>query len=185
MIPLTARQRQALRDGAKVLTFVEMGHPNGTLYLTSSPYPLTVAGQTWIGAGRVGTVAGISWSFNARIGQVSLTMAYVPTDELDVADTDLKGYTATIYQGIVTETDRLVDDLIEREFLDLDHQRAEVQDDGHASISVIGSTQWWTLENPIRRRWSPEEQRKVYGATDTGMDGLAELEDYETSWTPT
>ena len=68
---LTADQKAALRDPrSRVVNLVEMGHPDGTLYLWSGTGTLTHDGQDYIGCGLFGAITGIEQGWEPRISQV-------------------------------------------------------------------------------------------------------------------
>lgn len=185
MRSLTARQKAALRDpNARVVNLVEMGHPDGTLYLWSGVGNLSFGGNTYTGCGLFGAITGFEQGADPRINQIGFVVAGAPGDALGVMDRDLKGYQAVIYQALLSEDDRVIDGLMEVDTVDLDTQNASAQDDGSFTITVYGQSGFWQLEKASLLIWSAETQKAEYPG-DTGMDALTDLEDLEVTWTPT
>lgn len=185
MRSLTARQKAALRDPkTRVANFLQLGHPDGTVYAWSGTGQLTHDGVEWTGCGLVGAITGIEQGMDPRINSVGFVLAGVPGDVLNVTVTDLKGYQATIYWGILTADDEVIDDLLQIDVVDLDTQDTAAADDGTYTIVVRGQSGFWQLERASRATWSPESQKAVY-PDDTGMDALHTLEDLIVTWTKT
>lgn len=185
MRSLTARQKKALRDpNARVVNFVEMGHPDGTIYLWSGVGDLEYDGQTWMGCGLIGTITGIEHGWDPRVSRIGFAVGGVSGDVLDVMDRDLKGYEATIYIALLTPEDKVVDGLLTVDVVDLDYQESQADEEGTWTIVVVGQSGFWQLENPSLLLWSPEQQKADYPG-DTGMDALSVLEDLEVTWTRT
>lgn len=185
MRSLTARQKAALRDPkTRIVNLVEMGHPNGTLYLWTGTGTLEHDGKSWIGCGLFGAITGVEQGSDPRINKVGFVAAGAPADALDLMTEDLKGFQATISMALLTPDDRVIDDLLPVDVVDLDTQSSEAADDGTFTISVNGQSAFWQLERPSMAVWSSETQKAVY-ADDTGMDALPELEDLEVTWTQT
>ncbi len=183
MRSLTARQKAALSDPAvHLVNMVEMGHPNGTLYLHSGVGVIDYGGQEWQGCGLFGIITGLEQGSDPRINNVGFAVGGVPGDVLDVSDRDLKGYQSTIYQALLTPDGRVIDGLITVDVVDLDYQETTADEEGTFTIVVTGQSGFWQLENPSLLLWSPEQQQADYPG-DTGMDALHELEDLEVTWT--
>lgn len=185
MRALTPRQKAALRrPDARVATFVEFGHPSGTVYAWSGSGVIEHDGHEWLGAGLVAGITGLGTTVEPSVSQIATVLTGVPGDTLGVADADLKGYVEIVYLGVLSADDRVIDDLLTVDVIDLDTQEARADDDGAFTVVATGQSGFWQLENPTRLLWSPE-QGKADNPGDTGFDALAELEDREVSWTRT
>ena len=187
MRELTARQKLALRQpGTRMATFVELGHPDGTIYVWSGSGIVDHDGHEWLGVGLIAGISGVGSSAEPRVSQVVSVLTGVPGDALDVTTTELKGYTEIAYHAIMRPDDRIVDHLHVAETVDLDTQDVQAADDGSFTISVNGQAGFWQLEHASMRLWSPEQARADYpDGSDTGFDALHQLENLEVSWTRT
>lgn len=187
MRQLTARQKLALRmPGTRLAVFVKMEHPDGTVYAWSGSGIIDHDGQAWLGCGLIAGVSGVGSSTEPQVSQVGLVLTGVPADLLNVTDTDLKGYVATLYHAIMTPDDRIVGGLEVADVVDLDYQDVSASEDGSFTIAVIGQSGFWQLENASMRLWSPEQARADYpDGSDTGFDALHEMENLEIPWTRT
>lgn len=187
MRDLTARQKAALRTtGNTVATLVAMDLPDGTLYAWSGTGILDHGGHEWLGAGLVAGVTGVQSSTEPSVSNIGFVLTGVPSDALQVATEDLKGYTATCYHAIMTPDRRVIDDALVGDIADLNYQESQGTDDGTFTTVVMGQSGFWQLENASNRLWTPEQARADYpDGSDTGFDLLAELEDYEVTWTRT
>lgn len=184
MLPLTVRQKNLLRSRqATVALFMESGHPDGTFYVWAGSGNVTEDGQEWLGCGLIAGISGMESSAEPSVSEVSMILTGVPGDVLNVSDTSLKGYQATIYHGIMREG-RVIDGLIQRDIIDLDTQTSRGEEDGSFTIVVTGQSGYHQLEHASRLLWSPERQKSRY-PTDVGLDGLAALEDKRVDWTRT
>ena len=110
MLPLTPRQRAALEDPrTRAAVFVEMEHPDRTLYLWSGSGIIEFRGREWFGCGLVAGISGIEGSTDPRVSQITFVLTGVPGDILGVADVDLKDRTAIVYRGLLRPDDSVVD----------------------------------------------------------------------------
>lgn len=180
---LSADQQAALRKpGHRVATFLRMDHPDGEVRVWTGTGVIDHGGDDWLGCGQIAAINGVGSSSEPSVSAVTMTLSGVPADALSVAETDLKGRQAVIYHGILTPADRVIDDLLVADVVDMDRQETSVADDGTYTVVVHGQSGFWQLERPSNLLWSAEEQKKIY-PDDTGFDALATLEDLEVMWT--
>ena len=166
---------------------VEIPFDSGTVRLWNGVGPLTALGETWTGAGRLGSISPIRETQSTVATGLKLQLAIVPTDEVpDAPDAflnivlaeDFQGRPVTVYQAMVDpDSGALIDDPFPRfgGYLDV-AEDSELP--GAAVLTITAENRLIDLERPRLRTYTPEDQKALYPG-DSFFDHDAALQNRE------
>ncbi len=172
---------EALRDGAPPVLFVEIEHPNGTGYFHSGIGRRTWNGQTWYGAGRLGSVSPIKQSSEIAIQDISFKISGVDQDELAKLGSDVRNLAGRAWLACVGPDDQVIADPYQTIDSELDYQIFSIDDDGTATIEIVAHSGFYTLDRGVEEAWTPENQKLTYPLC-TGLDGIPALQHKDLKW---
>lgn len=185
MLALSPRQKAALRKPVmRVDTFLEMNLTSGVERYWNGSGVLNYDGKDWLGCGAITAIQGLESDTEPTVSEVRLIVSGIDAEAISYLQSDLKGQTATIYDAIMGEDERVIDDLIVADVIDLDTAEAVAAEDGTFTVIVSGQSGFWQLEKASDLTWSPDRQKSLFPG-DTGLDLLPSLEDKVVSWTKT
>lgn len=185
---LTAGVETALGQAATAPRWlVEIEFDSGTTRLWNGIGDLVALGQTWTGAGRLGSIKPIRETQSTVAEGVVMELVIVPTAEIpDAPDAflnialseDYQGRPVTIYQAQMDpDAETLIADPFPRF-----SGRLDVMEDselpGAAILRVTAENRLIDLERPRKRTYTPEDHKAQY-AGDTFFDEVAALQNRE------
>jgi hypothetical protein len=154
-----------------VVNLVRIEYPQVTLYVATSLVDIVYNGQTWIGAGKVGTIAEIVESTDLSPRSLTLTLTGVPLEFL------AESLTATTQQAPVTIWFALFDpnDLHIKWSLQvfagyIDQSNIQMAAESF-TVALTVETRALMMRRNVPRRLNGATQRAMY-PTDTGLNNL-------------
>lgn len=183
MSDLTARMRSAIEARLPMALLAEIDHPDGMVRVWSKTGTLIYNGHEWAGLGILGSIAPVGTTKALMIREISFQLAGVPQESLDFLDANVRGRIGKLWLAAVKPPRRIVADPIQIAEARLDYQTYSVDDNGLATITLIGQVGFWTLDRAIDVAWSHEEQIKEY-PTDTGLDLIPQFAQKDIVWQP-
>jgi hypothetical protein len=159
---------------------VEIEHPDGTGYFWSGTGMLEYGGNTYAGAGALGSVSEIVSSTETEVTEYSFNLAGVDPDIVEDLDDTVKGRAGRVYEAFldrhfrVVETDLLVEAA-------LDYQVFGVDEQGKTSIAIKAHGGLFFLGKRSAAKISPEEARAL-DPDETGFDRVHQQEDIVATW---
>lgn len=174
------RFRQHLRRGGDVALLCYIDHPDGATYMWSRAGTLKWNGQQWKGIGALGRVTGISKTTTLEVKQITLELRGVPPTSTEFLDTNVRNRPAKLWlaaidqQKVVGQPYVIIDDK-------MDYMKLKVEDNGSATIQIVVSVGFWTIERAVNKAWTHEEQQLKY-AGDSGLSQIPLLANKQTNW---
>lgn len=166
---------------------VEIGLDSGTVRLWDGVGVLTALGESWTGAGRLGSISEIRETQEMVATGVRLQLAILPTSEIpDAPDAflnivlteEFQGRPVTVYQAMLDpDTGALLGAPFPRFRGSLDvAEDSELP--GAAVLTITAENRLVDLERPRLRTYTPEDQKADY-PDDTFFDEVAALQNRE------
>lgn len=95
---------------ATALLFIQLDFDSGTLYLNNSGQDYAWNGQTWLGAGRVGSINPIEEGAALQVYSLSMTLSGIPNDIITKALTEsYQGRKCTIWLAVLDDSHNIID----------------------------------------------------------------------------
>lgn len=181
--PLTARMARALRNGAPICLLGEIGHPDGIKRFWTGVGPLEYDGVTWIGLATLGSVAPVKYTAELVIQEIVFTLSGMPEDAVTWLPENVRNLPAGVWLAAL-ENGAIVADPYQIISALQDYPSFKIEDDGTASISLFARAGFYTLERAVDEVHSSEDQKRIYGSTDTGLDMIPGLQRTDVIWRP-
>lgn len=182
--PLTFRMAQALRARRPLFLLAEIEHPDGTARFWSGVGRLPWSGQTWIGAGTLGSITPIRRTSDLVIQELTFALAAVDPDVVATLSDDVRNRAGRAWLACLAPDGGVVADPMQIVDAELDYQTFSAGEDGKVGIAITARTGFYTLERALDEAWTPEEQKLLYPG-DTGLDMISSLQNQTLQWTPT
>lgn len=162
------------------IIMVDLDFASGAVRLWNGIGNISYGGNTFLGSGDLGSMAGIEETNELKASGVSMSLSGIPSDMISTALAEqYQGRTARIYIGFMNEGDQLVD------VLPIFLGRLDVMaiDEGAetATITVSAENVLVALERPNERRYTAEDQR-IQFPDDKGFDFVVSLQEKEVVW---
>lgn len=174
----------ALSQHRPLALFAKIEHPSGYVYFWTGLGTIDWDGHTWTGIGNFGGVAPIKYTSNLGIQEVVFSVDGVDATIAGTLNDNVRNKNGTVWLACIGERGNVIADPYQLLSAELDYQQLSVNEEGVASISIIGRTGFYTLERAIDEVWSTEDQQTTF-PTDVGMDLISELQNKDIIWTPT
>lgn len=176
-----AERKAALRDANAVETIlVEIDHPDGMIYAWPGVAPIDHDGNTYEGLDTFGSVSEVGSDTEIRTDEIVFQVSGVDPDLLDGLSSSVKGRFGTVY-GITMTPDYVIRSKQVEATALLDYQAYQIDDDGKATIRIVGRFGMIALERRTTARFSPEDFKSIY-PDETGFDQMHLQEDAEITW---
>lgn len=168
-------------DVVRPIVLVQCDFDSGNLNLWSGIGDLTVDSVTYVGAGTLLSISGISESAELSASGVTVTLSGVTEPLISKArDEDYQGRELKILLGAMDSTNSVIDDpvIIFSGFMDV----MTIQDAGEtATIAVQVENRLIEFQRNRVRRYTAEDQKLDY-PTDKGLEFVAEIAEKEIVW---
>lgn len=178
--PISEAFAQALRDGKPLALLAIIDHPNGLQYLWTGVGSLSYNAKTYIGIGRMGSIAQIEFTNDLVIQDVALTLSGVDATNLSFLNAAVRNRTADAWLAAI-DAGRVVADPYQFLDAELDYQTLSVAEDGTANVILTARTGFFALDRALNEVWSVTDQRRQF-PTDAGLDLLHMLLIQEVRW---
>jgi hypothetical protein len=157
-------------DVVSPIYFVKLEFDSADVNFHSSLGDITWGGETWTGAGQMGTISGIEENSDLARTPISLTLSGLPNTLLSAfLNEKYQGRRATVYLGyLALDTNVLVEDpvVIYRGMMD----KPATRRDAEFSITLTVESRFAQWDRAKVRRYTNEDQRSRY-PDDTGFLG--------------
>lgn len=141
----------------------------------------TILGETFIGAGSMGSVSAVEEASDLYAAGLTFTLSGLPTETVAIALDDARqGLPARLYFGLLSDSGAIIADpvLVFEGLTDI----PTIDDDGSTgSISISAENQLIRLETPNERRYTHEDQQLV-DPGDLGFEFVPGLQDLVIVW---
>jgi len=180
MSGLTARMKDAIREGCPLALLCEIDHPDGYVRVWSHTGTLHHSGHDWQGLGILGRVSPGSKSNTLGIKQVTFELSGVPPTSTQFLSSRVRNREAQVWLAAI-KNGAIVRDPYLMIWSKLDYQMLKLEDNGMARIQIVGNVGFWNIERATNIAWTHETQIATYAA-DVGLALLPELTDKESNW---
>lgn len=158
---------------------VELSFDSGTLRFWNGYQSITVAGDSYTGAGNLLSISTIEENVEIRANGVSIELNGIPSDIISIAlNESYQNREAKIYTGTVAE-DLTVQSYLA--FSGLMDTMTIGEDGGTARISLAVENQLITLERTRELRYTSREQKRLFSG-DKGLDFIDNIQDKQIQW---
>lgn len=172
-----------MRAQRPMALLAEIDHPDGAVYVWSRVGTLTYDGHEWTGLGVLGRVRPVGTSRKTAIQQVTFELRGVPATATQFLSSNVRGRSGNLWMAGILPGRKVVADPVLISSVLFDYQTLAVEDDGTATIALIGYTGLWVLDRAQDKAWTPEEIRLTY-PDETGLDLIAGLTSKDVQWRP-
>jgi hypothetical protein len=172
---------QAMKAGAPLILLAAIEHPNNTGYFWSGIGSLQWNGQTWAGAGKLGSIAPIEHTTNLSIQEILFTLVGADPEIVATLSDDVRNKSGQVWLACLDEMGGVVTDPIQIVDSQLDYQSFKIDDDGTSTLQITARTGFFILETPLHDVWSDEDQRAKY-PTDSGLSLISGLQNQDLVW---
>ena len=172
---------QILAQAKMVAVFFEGDFASGPVRLWSGLGDLDWNGQTWSGAGDLGTISPILESTDVQANGVRVTLSGIPSASLSLALQEARrGQTGTLWIAFLDDTGAVVADPYIAFSGRLD--QPQIEDGGDtAAISIAYENRLIDLERPREWRFDHEDQQITYPG-DLGFEFVASIQQWNGQW---
>lgn len=187
MKTLTPELEAALESGSlKVVVLAEIDHPAGFVRLHSGIGSLVFDGNTFTGAGALGSIEGIGETAELRTTETrySLVAPQLDDDAMAIVLQSPRGRAIKAWLALL-DTDWNVIDAIQLDHSIIENIESEVGDDGIQVLSLPATSAIFDFIRAISTAITNEAQQNDFPG-DTGFDRMpTEVADKELQWTDT
>jgi hypothetical protein len=173
----TASQASAIHP----VLFVELMFDDGAVRFHSELGDITWGGNTFTGAGRLGSISAVEEESELSRSPLTMTLSGLPTDLLSVLlNQHYQGRQATVYLGYLDLTaNQLVDDpfVLHRGRMDT----PQVEQGETLSISLSVESRFAAWDRPVSRRYNNADQQSLYPG-DRGLEFVESSVDRQIAW---
>lgn len=167
-------------DVLRPIYFLKFDFPSGNVYLNSSDRNITWGGNSYIGAGSIGSVSDIEETSELQAQGVKLTLTGIPSTYVSIALTsEYQGSATTQYLGFFNDNYGLVDDPFVIFVGKVDTMAISLSDTATIEVDIENRLIDW--ERPRISRFTNEEQQNLY-ANDKGLEFVDSVAEKELFW---
>jgi hypothetical protein len=160
--------------------FVELDFASGYVRLSTAGGPLSWNGQTWIGAGMLGTVEAMKESTNLEAHGVRLTLSGIDPEVIAIAlGESYQGRPARVWLALINEAGAIVADPLLVVSGRMDTMQVTPGATAAVSIAVENDLAMWA--RPQVTRFTNEDQQRLYPG-DKGFEYVVEASDRTIQW---
>ena len=167
-------------DVLRPIYFLKFDFPSGNVYLNSSDRNITWGGNSYIGAGSIGSVSDIEETSELQAQGVKLTLTGIPSTYVSIALTsEYQGSATTQYLGFFNDNYGLVDDPFVIFVGKVDTMAISLSDTATIEVDIENRLIDW--ERPRISRFTNEEQQNLYSG-DKGLEFVDSVAEKELFW---
>ena len=167
-------------DVVRPIYFLKFEFPSGNVYLNSSDRNITWGGNSYIGAGSIGTVSDIEETAELQANGVKLILSGIPSTFVSIALTsEYQGSVATEYLGFFDDDYGLVDNPFIIFVGKVDTMAISLSDTATIELEIENRLIDW--ERPRISRFTNEEQQNLYSG-DKGFEFVDSVAEKELFW---
>jgi hypothetical protein len=176
----TPNQTAVLSQALQLVLLVRLDFTAETVYIASTPFNLTWNSQTWLGAGFLGQVSGVSEDTEVKASATVLTLSGIPTELInDALEVVTFGGKAQLYVGFLNEG-ALVADPIPANLGLIDAPELSV-DTPTCTISITIENEFSDLQRSRGGRLTACDQRSRF-PWDATCDIVSKIQDKLLLW---
>ena len=178
---LTTNNSNVLNDEVvRPVYFLKFEFPSGNVYLNSTDRNITWGGNSYLGAGTIGTVSDIEETSELQANGIKLQLSGIPSTYVSIALTsEYQGSPATEYLGFFNSTYGLVDDPFIIFVGKVDTMAISLSDTATIELEIENRLVDW--ERPRISRFTNEEQQNLYSG-DKGLEFVDSVAEKELFW---
>jgi len=178
---LTTNNSNVLNDDVlRPVYFLKIEFPSSTVYLNSSDRNITFSGNSYLGAGQIGTLSDIEETSELQANGIKFTLTGIPTTHLSVALTsEYQGSPATQFLGFLNSNYTLVDDPFIIFVGKVDTMAISLSDTATIELDIENRLVDW--ERPRISRFTNEEQQNLFSG-DKGLEFVDSVAEKELFW---
>lgn len=180
---MTAAMAAALRSGAPRGLFVAIDHPDGVGRFCTGVGTRKWNGFDWAGTGQLGKISPLKHSSEIAIEDITFTLSGIDPVLLDQLNDSIRNRSGEVWLACFKWDDSVVIDPYKLIDSELDKQDYTIDQDGTATIDILGHSGFYTLGRGVEEAWSPSNQLLI-DPTDTGMQYIPSLQHQDLPWTP-
>lgn len=151
-----------------------------TVRVTSLPFDIVYAGDTYQGVGRLGSISEIAEGTEIKSYGLSLRMSGIPTDYRDtVIEADGQGRPGRVWLGLLDDGHRPIGTPLKVFQGRIDITDIEVGETMAVTISLESRLVDW--ERPRIRRFTDQDQKRAWPG-DRGLEYVQAVADMELVW---
>lgn len=182
--PLTYAMQQALkRDRAAIVLLAEIEHPDGTAHVWSGIGSLDYNGETWRGAGVLGTISPITHTSTVIVQEIQFTLVGTDTETMAGLSDDVRNRSGKVWLACLDVYGNIVPDPYLIVDSSLDFQSMKISEEGQNILQITARTGFHAMDRALDDRWTPEDQKTVY-PDDSGLDLISALQNQSLIWAP-
>lgn len=161
--------------------FVEANFISGPVYLWTGYGSIAWNGQTWLGAGNLGSVSIIEEVSTVEAKGITLVMNGIPLNLLTSVMTDFRvGLPAIVHFGLFDDTNTLIPDPITSFSGRMDQPTVSASGDS-ASIAINCESRLIDLNTSVERRYTNEDQQLDHPG-DRGLEFVNAIQNITLYW---
>ena len=167
---------------ARLALMADIDHPDGRLRVWTGIGTLSYGGHEWTGLGGLATVKGVQSSSDPQIVDHTYVITNVGPDAEAFINAKVRGRRATTWLVFLDEANAVIPDPLQIAASTLDVTTYAVDESGKATLSLIGQSDLWQLEQPLNVSLTNTEQRKRY-PEDSGFSEVVIIPNQTLKWT--
>lgn len=179
---ISAKLKQAIRDGRPYVLMTEIDHPDGLDYRWTGIGDLNWDGKIWKGIGSLGTISAPSETADLAVREIAFELRGIQQDQVKWLSTNVRNREATAWIGFLDKRNQIIDTL-ELFSCVLDYQELPVDEAGNVTIRLTARTGFYSIERAQNISWTNERQRVDY-PDDDGLSLIPSLQDKDVKWLP-
>lgn len=158
---------------------VELEFDSGTLRFWNGYSPVTIEGNSFLGAGSLLSISEIEETSEIKAAGAAVILSGISTDIISIALTEsYQNRTATIYTGTVTADLTITGYAVFKGLMDT----MQIAENGStARIELNLENRLITLERPRILRYTSEEQKTLFPG-DLGLEFIDDIQDRTIEW---
>ena len=188
MKTLTPEFEAALESGSiKLAVLVEIDHPAGFVRFHSGIGTLTYGGNTFTGAGALGSIEGIGETAELRTTETrySIIAPALDDDAMAIVLQSPRGRAVKAWLALLDENWNVINAAIQLDHSIIENIESEIGDDGIQVLSLPATSAIFDFIRAIATAITNEAQQNDFPG-DTGFDRMpTEVADKELQWTDT
>lgn len=181
--PMTFAMAEALSQGAPPFVFCELEHPDNTGYFWSGFSAIDWDNHSWAPTSTLGAITPIEHSSIIAIQEIKFTLSGADPEVIAKLSSDVRNKAGRAWLGCLDDRGLVIPDPMPILDSQLDYQVFKIEDNGSATVQIVGRSGFFTLDRAVEDVWSDADHRSKY-PTDSGLSMLASLQNQQLVWGP-
>ncbi len=182
MIDMTLEMQEAMESRlVRTCLFYGIDHPEAPLGFWNGIGTKAWDGKAWTGGGTLLAFSGVKSDGQIAVQDISVSLSGIDPTGLDLTDAKVRGLQSSLWFGLLRADQSVIPDPVLLRQMTLDNLSYKLNDDGTATLAVVGQSYLWATNKPTRLAWTPEEHKRKY-PEDTGFDLVHTFATKKTAW---